>query len=110
MLSLSFFTVSPGLGACANASVPNTTNVAAQVSTPAIRFRIITSGIRSGFSSEIGMFCPGQTDPFILVMLDRIVGADVFAPADGQAAVRHDAGERRRKRLRVFHRDFQPQS
>src|SRR5262245_45356919 len=37
--------------------------------------------------SEIGAFRPWQADPFVLVVLHRIVGADVFRPHRHQTAV-----------------------
>src|ERR1700678_4234304 len=71
------------------------------------------AGVRYGgpFSpSEIRMVRLGQADPLVLVMFDRVVGADRFRPGGDQATVGDTGGQRRGEYLRVLHGHVELQS
>src|SRR5262249_15101765 len=61
-------------------------------------------------SSEIRLVRLGHADPLILVILDRILGADLFLPFCDQAPVGDKDGQRPGNHLRVLHGQFELQS
>ena len=61
-------------------------------------------------ASEIRMVRAGQANPLILVMFDRVVGADLLLPFGHQAPVGDKDGQRRGQHLRVLDRQFELQS
>src|SRR6266404_3390906 len=60
--------------------------------------------------SEVRMVRLRQADPLILVMLDRVVGADRFRPLGDQATVGDTRGQRRGEHLRILHGHVELQS
>src|SRR5262245_48242470 len=60
--------------------------------------------------SEIETVRPRQTDPFVLIVLDRIVGADVFRPYRRQAAIGDAHGPGTGQHLRIVHGDLKLES
>src|SRR5947209_7821460 len=57
--------------------------------------------------SEVRTVRLGQADPLILVMFNRVFGADCFRPLGDQATVGDTGGQRRGEHLRVLHGHFE---
>jgi hypothetical protein len=57
-------------------------------------------------SSEIRIVRSRQPNPLAFIMFDWVLGADLFLPGQEQATIGDKNGERRRKDVRVLHRQF----